>query len=394
MSNKIEYMPFEKAREIIRALGLKTGKDWKKYINSGKIPYNIPRAPHSVYKNEGWVNLGDWLGTYRLATSKMIYAEFEEAKKFVRNLGIKTGREWRDYYNSNEIPLNIPRNLYQTYEKKGWNGYGDFLGNGKISNKNRVYLPFEEAREFVRSLNLKNNEEWKIYKKSDKRPDNIPSEPNINYKNKGWISIGDWLGTFKIANQKKIFLSFEKAREYVHTLNIKGQSDWSRYIKKNGVPNNIPSNPRETYGSEKWKGWGDWVGSGYVANKDRNYLSFEDAKKYVHSLEIKSHKDWREYAKTNEKPNNIPSNPWGVYKEKGWISWSDWLGNGIYKSPRNSCLPFNEAREFVRSLNLKSYAEWREYCLSGKRPSFIPAQPNQTYKNEATYLSRKIIDNE
>ena len=38
------------------------------------------------------------------------------------------------------------------------------------------------------------------------------------YKNKGWIGMGDWLGTGTIANQQKEYRSFEDAREFVHSL--------------------------------------------------------------------------------------------------------------------------------------------------------------------------------
>ena len=43
---------------------------------------------------------------------------------------------------------------------------------------------------------------------------------------------------------------------------------------------------------------------------------------------------------------------------------------------------FEEAREFVRSLNLKGQKEWHEYCKSGKKPDDIPQKPERTYKNE------------
>ena len=40
---------------------------------------------------------------------------------------------------------------------------------------------------------------------------------------------------------------------------------------------------------------------------------------------------------------------------------------------------FEDARAFVRSLGLKSVAEWREYCKSGKKPADIPASPHNVY---------------
>ena len=50
----------------------------------------------------------------------------------------------------------------------------------------RVYLPFKEARDYVRELELKRTEEWAEYSKKD-RPPNIPGNPAVVYKNKGWV---------------------------------------------------------------------------------------------------------------------------------------------------------------------------------------------------------------
>ena len=62
----------------------------------------------------------------------------------------------------------------------------------------KVWRPFEEAREFARSLNLRGKEEWEEYSKSGERPDDIPSHPNVIYKN-DWVSWPDWLGYEELA---------------------------------------------------------------------------------------------------------------------------------------------------------------------------------------------------
>ncbi len=55
---------------------------------------------------------------------------------------------------------------------------------------------FRRAREFSRSLKLKNRKEWDEWcKKSIKsKPKDIPVFPNLSYKNNGWINYKDWLG--------------------------------------------------------------------------------------------------------------------------------------------------------------------------------------------------------
>ena len=62
----------------------------------------------------------------------------------------------------------------------------------------KVWRPFEEAREFARSLKLRSQTEWKQYCKSGKdgipRLNDIPANPGIIYKNNGWKGYPDWLG--------------------------------------------------------------------------------------------------------------------------------------------------------------------------------------------------------
>ena len=59
------------------------------------------------------------------------------------------------------------------------------------------WKPFSEAREFVRSLGLQNQDEWELWAKSNKRPRDIPSTPHKTYKHFGYISTIDWLGSEK-----------------------------------------------------------------------------------------------------------------------------------------------------------------------------------------------------
>lgn len=49
---------------------------------------------------------------------------------------------------------------------------------------------------------------------------------------------------------------------------------------------------------------------------------------------------------------------------------------------RNQVLPFEEAREFARSLRLRRYRDWTELCKSGKKLYNVPSNPNTVYKNK------------
>ena len=49
---------------------------------------------------------------------------------------------------------------------------------------------------------------------------------------------------------------------------------------------------------------------------------------YVRTLELKSQAEWKQWSKSGQRPDDIPSNPDQIYKDKGWLSWPDWLGYG------------------------------------------------------------------
>lgn len=115
------------------------------------------------------------------------------------------------------------------------------------------YLPYDEAKEFVQSLKIKSQNEWKAYCKSGKKPANIPYHPDRQYSE--WIGLGDWLGTGRIADQLRKYRSFEEAKNFVKKLNLNSEREWMLYVRSGKKPPDIPAVPSSTY-SEQWKGMG------------------------------------------------------------------------------------------------------------------------------------------
>jgi len=72
-------------------------------------------------------------------------------------------------------------------------------------------------------------------------------------------------------------------------------------------------------------GWEDFLSEDFL-NLTRDFRSFEDAREYVRKLNLSGQKDWSNWGKSGEKPDDIPSNPQKIYKDKGWINWGGWLG--------------------------------------------------------------------
>jgi superfamily II DNA or RNA helicase len=347
---RLSWRPFEEARTFVHKLGLKNRGEWDEYCKGnlkgkGKKPDDIPANPNQTYKDTGWVSMGDWLGTGYIAHGLREYRTYKKARKYVYKLGLKSHTEWLEYCKGTlkekgKKPDDIPSDPSGTYKDIGWLSYGDWLGTGAIAPRLRKYRPYREARKFVHKLGLKSVSEWREYSKGNlkgkgKRPDAMPSHPGMVYKNAGWKSWGDWLGTGTIAPRLRKYRPYQEARKLVHGLKLKNQTEWNEYCKgnlqgKGKKPDDIPATPIRNYTNKGWISWGDWLGTGSIAPWLRKYRPYREARKFVRKLGLKSHTEWLEYCKGNlqgkgKKPDDIPSNSDSTYKETGWISWGDWL---------------------------------------------------------------------
>ena len=407
-----EYRPFEEAREFARGLGLTSQREWGRLCKGllsekGVLPDDIPAKPDNTYKNQGWKGMGDWLGTGTVAPFLREYRPFEEAREFARGLGLKNVNDWKkfcrdSFRNKESLPNDIPAYPNETYRTQGWKSWGDWLGTETVATFLRKYRPFEQARIYAHDLKLNNQDEWRQFYKGllpekGELPTDIPRSPNHTYRRNGWKSWGDWLGTGTVASQLREYRTFEQARKFVHSLRLRNRDEWKKFCKgllrnKEALPSDIPSAPQQAYRRNGWKSWGDWLGTGTVASQLREYRTFEQARKFVHSLRLRNRDEWKKFCKgllpeKGELPTDVPANPDHVYKSQGWQSMGDWLGTETVATFLRQRRPFEEARKYARGLGLKSQAGWRKFCKGlipekGELPSDIPLSPADTYKNQ------------
>ena len=239
----------------------------------------------------------------------------------------------------------------------------------------RVYLSFEESREFVRNLNLKSLKEYQAWSSSGNRPNNIPSSPCDVYDNV-WISWWDYLGVSEGWNG---YMDYNELVEYIKPFKIKTQLEWKKYWELNEKPYNVPGYPQNTY--KEWVSWYKFLGT----KEKVPYVSYDDAEKFARVLKLKKLKEWMKWSKTN-RPDGIPSNPQTVYKDKGWVSWGVFLGTGVIADINKVFLPFVEAKNYIHRLKLKNAKEWREYSIN-KRPTSIPSNPKEYYSKTNEWIS-------
>jgi hypothetical protein len=310
-------LPFAVGRGYVKKLKLRTKTEWQAWSKSGQRPSDIPSAPDKTYRDDGWVSWPDWLGNERVA-----WKSFTEGRALVRGLELKSLKEWWAWSKSEQRPSDIPGRPDVTYRDDGWVSWPDWLGNGKARVIAKDILPFAVGRAYARKLTLRSEKEWWAWSKSEQRPSDIPAHPAKTYRDDGWISWPDWLGNGK---ERVAWKSFTEARAFARGLKLKGVKEWAEWSKSGQRPSKIPANPDRTYRDDGWISWPDWLGNG----KERvAWKSFTEARALARGLKLKGFRGWQAWSKSSQRPSDIPSLPSSVYRDDGWISWPDWLGNG------------------------------------------------------------------
>ena len=383
-----DYLDFKEARELVRNRAFASYREYLKVWDSEDLGRFAPKDPRKYYSESGWIDGKDWV--------RLPISSFEDARQFVQSLGLKSGLEWREYCKSGDKPKNIPSDPSRKYNRTGWIGMNDWLGNGKASLA-KTPLSYSEAMLSVRALKLSSAREYREEVKAMRikggktKMHLLPINPNTVYRGKGWSSWGDFLGTGRVADMKKKFLPFEEAREVVRGLGLKTQSDWRAYSKKEERPKNIPTSPGHTYRNKGWAGYSDWLGNGRKRNAD--YKSFSEARKFAQSLGLPDWNAWAVHYEKGDVPNDIPKYPMNTYSQE-YKGIGDWLGTGVIAKKDRTFKDYQAAKKYVVEAGVKTSSEWQEWSKSGKRPNDIPGNPQKVYKNKGWiswphFLSKK-----
>lgn len=234
---KKEFLPYAEAQAIVAQKNFKKVEEFRMWKDR---PANIPFNPNEFYFKRGWNGWENWLGIRRLSK----FVSYEAAKAWAKKNCINTNIEWKKLR-----PKYMPKFPDLTYKGKGWVNWYEFLGKTSIGQ----FLPFEKAREIIRAMKLKSYTEFLQLKN---RPKNIPSCPNITYKDKGWVDGYDWVGIPKTRNYKE-FLPYEEAERVVQELKLKTILEFQASVK---ALKGIPFRPDYYYKDKGWIGWGKFLG--------------------------------------------------------------------------------------------------------------------------------------
>ena len=294
--------------------------------------------------------------------ARLSWRSYDDATKFVHALGLKGQKEWNEYCRGDRKdlpsrPVDIPSTPSEGYGKEFYErgGMGAWVGTNRRKMRfegDETWLPYDDAVKFVHTLGLKNQKEWNMYCRGERkdlspRPMGIPTAPGLTYGTEFYVRGGNgaWLGTTRrrsrLIEKKGTWFPYSAAMEFVRTLGLKNQTEWRAYCRGERKdlpprPANIPVAPWNVYGDEFLErgGLGTWLGTGYVAKKrGKVFRSYDESIKFVHALGLKNEEEWRAYCRGERKdlpprPIDVPGRSEKVYadeyKKRG--SKPGWLG--------------------------------------------------------------------
>ncbi len=126
--------------------------------------------------------------------------------------------------------------------------------------KKKPFLPFEEARQYIKDQCLPSKKGFEDWWKANK-PKTIPHFPYRVYiaEWKGW---NDFLGNNNKMNlARRNWRPINEATVWVHKLAFSNEAEWLKYCSENRktMPVDIPSRPDIVY--KEWLSWNHWLGN-------------------------------------------------------------------------------------------------------------------------------------
>ena len=317
---KKEFLPFEDFQQEAQSLYLGEGDVQRWYWQEYKNHPNWPSNPNRTYKDKGWEGLSELVGKEnRLKKEYPIFKDFQQE---VRSLYTREGDVAVWYRQEYKNHPNWPFSPDMIYKNKGWEGWSELVG--KENKLKKEYPIFKDFQQEVQNLYLgeMNVEKW--YWQEYKKHPNWPSQPYKIYKNKGWEGWPELIGE---ENQlKKEYLSFKNFQQEVQSLYL-GEGDvkkWYNQEYKNHP--NWSSNPDRIYKDKGWKGWSELVEKENRLKKE--YPIFKDFQQEVQNLYSDNKKGdvslW--YNQEYKNHSNWPSQPYVIYKDKGWEGFLELVG--------------------------------------------------------------------
>ena len=240
----------------------------------------------------------------------------------------------------------------------------------------KVFMTYTSARQFIIKQKVTTKNQFQVWSSSKKRPKAFPSNPRMTYKNewKGW---GHFLGTGRVQTQRKMFMSYNSARQFIKKQKVTTKNQFQVWSSSKKRPDNFPSNPRSKY-EQQWKGWGHFLSTGRTPENRKNFMSYKKAQQIIKKQKIQSKPMFEKWSRTKKRPDNFPSNPGMTYK-KQWKGWGYFLGTGRTAEKRKNFINYKKAQQLIRKQKIQSKPMFEKWSRTKKRPDNFPSNPHQVY---------------
>ena len=372
---------FEEIVATIRALATQDTRitEYLRAVSSGTIPKGgspvdgITKINVLTKVNEEEFNKSIQLKVWdRVAFANL--REFKLAREFVRSKNFNSATEYLLAKKNKNIPADLPADPRVIYQYSGWKNWGDYLGTDNLATGTIKYWPYDKAKKYLKKLRLKNETEFYKLKVEKKIPKEIPAGYRRIYKGKFKYS-GDFLGTDNFVKTEKSYL---QSKVFAKKNNIKSLKQWKNFIKKKKLFPKFPINPENVYNKKGWVNRIDFFGQGRINKVPFSYKKF---KSEILKYNIKSRKDYDKLYKSKKFPNNFPKTPHNVFRDKGWLGWSDFLNITNFSTAKRNYYSLVQLKKIVKNKQISNEKEYKEYYRR-KIDSKIPSKPYKTYKDK------------
>jgi len=311
---------------------------------------------------------------------------FEEARQYVRQLGLKKQSEWEDWCKNNRPPF-IPRSPHQVY-KSEWVSYMDWMGYKKMSYKRDKYSINEDFFEIwthdmayilgfwwadgciyesLFSITQSNKDKYLLELIAKTMGFDGPiKETRSKYCHLNIYCRNLVESIKKIGGTERKSLTCEMPNvpeEFLPDF-IRGlwDGDGNVSISRNSIESSLTS------GSEKFS-YGLLLKLKENINGFRGNVRSLKEKYYRVRVAKNSSILLREYM------YNTPSNLFLIRKKNKFYDL------GSIKVAKSGFMPYKEAEKFVHKLGIRSKTEWCLYWKENTRPVCLPSVPDRTYKD-------------
>jgi hypothetical protein len=187
-----------------------------------------------------------------------------------------------------------------------------------------MYLLFEDARKVVREMGLKNKKEWDNWIRGKSKIYNIPSNPNVYYKNE-WISLSDWLNSGTESFNNREYYDYEYCKLIISEMKFNNRNDFYDFTKIN-TDKKIPNRPDHVYKRQnRWECWQKFLSTEKTPPRQKHdlLLTYEESKKFISELKFTQKSEYINYIEDNN-IEFLPKRPDYVYRDN-WRGYLEFL---------------------------------------------------------------------